>query len=104
MFFDTVSRPLAEAVDSNPYVTLLATFILVSSVYGLALAIYRLTFHPLAKFPGPKIAAATGWYEFYYDVIKRGQYVFEIEKMHQVYGKSQPFEFDTETMGSIEEC
>jgi hypothetical protein len=57
------------------------------ALYGASLAIYRLYFHPLAGFPGPKIAAATRWYEFYYDVIKRGKYVYKIEEMHRKYGK-----------------
>lgn len=54
--------------------------------YIVVLAIYRLYFHPLAKFPGPKIAALTLWYEFYYDGLKRGRYTFEIGKMHEKYG------------------
>ncbi|KAH8807218.1 cytochrome P450 [Xylogone sp. PMI_703] len=41
---------------------------------------------PLAKFPGPKLAAMTGWYETYYDCFKKGRYWVEIEKMHQKYG------------------
>lgn len=47
---------------------------------------YRTYFHPLAKVPGPKIAAATGLYEFWYDVVKRGRYVSIIEDMHVRYG------------------
>jgi hypothetical protein len=57
----------------------------------VVLAIYRLTLHPLAKFPGPKIAAATRWYEFYYDVVPSrstgGHYHHEVERMHEKYGK-----------------
>ena len=50
------------------------------------LVIYRLYFSPLAKFPGSKLAAATGWYEFYFDYRYNGKYVFEIERMHKKYG------------------
>jgi hypothetical protein len=48
--------------------------------------IYRLYFHPLAKFPGPTLAGLSHLYEGYYDVVKEGQYIFEIERMHQKYG------------------
>lgn len=47
---------------------------------------YRLYFHPLAKFPGPKLAAATRWYEAYYDVVCRGRYTFKIAELHKKYG------------------
>ncbi len=49
---------------------------------------YRLWLGPLATFPGPKLAALTGWYETYFDCIKRGRYWVEIERMHEQYGKS----------------
>ena len=57
-------------------------------LYIIGGAIHRLYFSPIAKFPGPKFAALTLWYEFYYDVIKRGRYAFEIAEMHKKYGKS----------------
>ncbi|KAF2177011.1 cytochrome P450, partial [Zopfia rhizophila CBS 207.26] len=50
------------------------------------LVVYRLCFHPLRGIPGPKLAAVTFWYEFYYDCIQRGQYVFKIEQLHKQYG------------------
>lgn len=59
---------------------------LASFIYIIALAVYRLFLSPLAKFPGPSLAIATGWYEFYYDFIKDGKYLWEIEKMHERYG------------------
>lgn len=58
----------------------------ISAVYVLGLVIHRLFFSPIAKFPGPKLAAVTSLYELYYDVIKKGKYLFEIEKMHDKYG------------------
>ncbi|KAJ5368174.1 cytochrome P450 [Penicillium cataractarum] len=47
---------------------------------------YRLFFHPLRKFPGPKLAAVSHLYEFYYDVIKGGMYVEKINRLHEEYG------------------
>lgn len=58
----------------------------ISAFYVLRLVIYRLFFSPIAKFPGSKLAAVTSWYELYYDVVKKGKYLYEIEKMHDKYG------------------
>ena len=55
-------------------------------VYVLGLYFYRVFLDPLSKFPGPKLAAASLWYEFYYDVIKKGRYTWEIARMHDKYG------------------
>lgn len=54
--------------------------------YQILKSLYRITLHPLAKFPGPKLAAVTYKYEFYYDGIKGGQYLYEIARMHDEYG------------------
>ncbi|KAI1875017.1 uncharacterized protein JN550_002446 [Neoarthrinium moseri] len=62
------------------------TLLLAQCLYSLLVVIYRLYFSPLAGFPGPRIAAATGWYEFYYQYWLNGKYIFEIEKMHKKYG------------------
>jgi hypothetical protein len=56
-------------------------------VYTLTLAAYRLYFNPLENTPGRKLATATGWYEFYFECILTGQYVFEIQGMHKEYGQ-----------------
>lgn len=60
--------------------------IVLYTVYGV---IYRLYLSPIAHFPGPKLAALTFWYEYYFDVIKRGSYVWEIQEMHKIYGSFQ---------------
>lgn len=49
--------------------------------------VYRLYFHPLSHIPGPKLTACSHLYEFYYNVIQPGKFLFEIEKMHQKYGQ-----------------
>ena len=57
-------------------------FLISYTAYG---ALYRLRFSPIARVPGPKLAALTFWYEFYFDVVKRGCYVWEIKKIHETY-------------------
>ena len=73
--------------DAYSIITFAAAGLIAYCVFGV---LYRLLFHPLAKFPGPKLAAATQWYEFYYDCIQYGQYTFKIAEMHSKYGKSCP--------------
>lgn len=54
-------------------------------MYIIALALYRLSFPPLAKFPGPKLAAASGWYEFFHDILHRGHFMWHIQDLHDQY-------------------
>ena len=56
-------------------------------LYFTVNVIYQLYFSPLSKFPGPKLAAVTLWYEIYYDVFKWGRYYVRIKEMHDKYGK-----------------
>lgn len=60
-----------------------------SVTYLVALAVYRLYFSPLAKFPGPKLAALTGWVEAYYEILhgEGGQFIFKYQEWHKKYGK-----------------
>ena len=61
-------------------------FVLVYVVYVIAVVIQRLYLHPLSAFPGPRLAAATGWFEAYYDIIDGGTFVKQYEKWHARYG------------------
>ncbi|CAA9961297.1 Benzoate 4-monooxygenase cytochrome P450 [Pyrenophora teres f. maculata] len=54
--------------------------------YCIYKAIYNLYFHPLAKFPGPRWVAASYLAEFYYDIVRGGQYFKKIIEMHEKYG------------------
>jgi hypothetical protein len=71
---------------TRPLVTTFTTFILLWILYLFGLVFYRLYLHPLARFPGPKLAACSRWYEFFYDVVLRGQFTFQIQRMHKKYG------------------
>jgi cytochrome P450 len=52
----------------------------------LYLAIKNLILSPLAGFPGPWLAAFTRWYETYFDVFCDGQFMYEIQRLHTIYG------------------
>ena len=56
--------------------------------YYIIVAIYRLTFHPLAKIPGPKLAAVSLLYQTYYST-RNGRSIFyaQIALLHKQYGK-----------------
>lgn len=59
-----------------------------TALYLASLAIYRLYFSPLAKFPGPKLAALTQWYEAYWELFSGdgGQFIWHYAKLHEKYG------------------
>ena len=82
-----------ENLNSIPFEFYGARFAVVTAcclvLYNLALVVRRLFFSPIAGFPGPKIAAATGWYEFYHDYFRNGTYLFRIKEMHDKYGSSR---------------
>ena len=55
--------------------------------YRIGKVLYNISpFHPLSRFPGPKIASASYLYEAYYDWIRVGRYGHEIKRMHDIYG------------------
>lgn len=69
-----------------PSMTLLGVLGISWLFYLIGLAIYRLYLSPIAKFPGPKLAALSRWYEIYYEVILKGQFTFHIQELHKRYG------------------
>lgn len=69
---------------SISYLYVIATLVLCC----LGTVVYRLFFHPLAGFPGPKLAAATGWYLAYFDMLvdPGAQVMFELQRLHRIHG------------------
>ncbi|KAI5918541.1 cytochrome P450 [Camillea tinctor] len=55
-------------------------------IWGIGIAVYRVTLHPLARIPGPRVATMSYWYEIYYEVVLEGQYFKRIKNMHSEYG------------------
>lgn len=54
-------------------------------LYRAVVIIYRLFLSPLAKFPGPKLAAATSWYEAFFD-IRSKNFPDVLSRLHDKYG------------------
>ena len=77
---------LISYLPASNYGKLGSILALAVAIYFLDSILHHLCLSPIAGFPGPKIAAATGWYEFYYEYFVNGTYYLEIEKMHQIYG------------------
>ena len=55
-------------------------------VYSTCLVVYRLYFSPLAHFPGPKLVAATAWYETFVDITSNKFHEILLD-MHKKHGK-----------------
>lgn len=54
--------------------------------YTIYVVVSRLFLSPLRNIPGPKLAAVTSWYEFYFDVIQQGRFVWKVKDLHLEYG------------------
>jgi hypothetical protein len=52
----------------------------------IAVVGYRGFFHPLANVPGPRVAALTYLYIFYFNVGKTSRLYAHIEKLYERYG------------------
>lgn len=54
--------------------------------YSAGLSVQRLWLSPISHIPGPRLAALTQYYEFFYDVVLGGQFTFKLLELHKVYG------------------
>jgi cytochrome P450 len=95
-FPNTMFKVLEIACEN--VLLLAAGTLTLSTLYGI---IYRLYLSPISSFPGPKLAALTMWYEFYYDIFPGyGQYAFHIRDLHAKYGpiiRINPYELHVST-------
>lgn len=66
---------------------ILLPLIQLSLLWLLYVILSRLLFHPLSWVPGPRLAAITGLYRFYYNVIRRGDLLNQLKELHRIYGQ-----------------
>ncbi|KAF7587253.1 hypothetical protein BBP40_007514 [Aspergillus hancockii] len=65
---------------------IVAVFIGIVLAHRFSIIIYRLYFHPLAKFPGPKLLGASTFPHAYYNWT-RGTWYRQVLNLHQRYGR-----------------
>lgn len=66
---------------------MLALLLLIVSTHRVYIIVYRFYFHPLANFPGPRLAAVSTLYRAYYQCYKDGKLLHKTMQLHKVYGK-----------------
>lgn len=78
--------PLASLRDTPPHFPPLSGVIAAFTFFILTKYIYRVTIHPLATFPGPKLAALTNLYGAFYDLLPNRSYCKQFPDLHDRYG------------------
>lgn len=90
LYCQTLSLPRrivpSEALVSSDAKMSLLLYITPVVAYACTVALSRLYYHALSKFPGPPLAAITSLYEFYYDAVLGGQYLKKFPELHRKHG------------------
>jgi hypothetical protein len=60
------------------------------TLWTVVKSVYNLYFHPLAKFPGPRFAAASSWWQVYIEVITEQSLSLKLWELHSIYGMYLP--------------
>lgn len=83
--FEGTLRPLWDTSSSKGWLPLVAMSCLALAwTAGLCTVIYRLWFHPLAKYPGPWYMKISPLYDFYIGL--QGRRHLHFEYLHKRYG------------------
>lgn len=56
----------------------------------LVKVLYNLYLHPLRAFPGPKLAAASLWWQVHLEVFKGESLCMKLVELHRIYGTLSP--------------
>jgi hypothetical protein len=55
-------------------------------VYGVYIVIHNAYLHPLARFPGPRLAGITTYWKAYIECILKKSFCDELRELHAIYG------------------
>jgi hypothetical protein len=89
MVVDMVAQNTPETFKGR-VLMLISVYAVWYTAYWSAQIIYRLTFHPLAKYPGPFLCRIGYFYQMYYEAILNGKMLERFPMLHEKYGKSSP--------------
>ena len=81
-----MSSPELLKFTASNISTLLTGAFAAFTLFILAKYVYRVTFHPLATFPGPRLAALTSLYGAFYDLHPDRSYCKQLPALHDKYG------------------
>ncbi|KAK4071825.1 hypothetical protein Trihar35433_3889 [Trichoderma harzianum] len=76
---------LMESISHVPVKDAAGLSLFLIFVYCLSISIYRLWFHPLARFPGPSLLSVS-YFPFMYTYSIRGKWMRTAERLHVQYG------------------
>ncbi|KAH8203979.1 hypothetical protein TruAng_001921 [Truncatella angustata] len=76
---------LGQIDTDNHIATTVSLFVILLVVHRIGISVYRLYFHPLRKFPGPRYLAATELPYLYRNHLK-GDWVRDMVGLHRKYG------------------
>ena len=62
------------------------SFILAAVLWVVCKAVYNVYFHPLAKYPGPALAAASLWWQIWVEVVNAQSLSLKLIELHSIYG------------------
>ncbi|KAL0930037.1 benzoate 4-monooxygenase cytochrome P450 [Colletotrichum truncatum] len=84
-YYDTaVTKAVSGQLQSiNVRVVLEFVFVL-SAIYWSSVWLYRITLHPLARYPGPKLWAISCLVQTFYAI--KGEFAFKVAELHATYG------------------
>lgn len=75
----TFSSPSMNALIPAAIATVIA--------YAVYVIVYNLYFHPLSRFPGPRVAAVTTYWKGYVECVANRSFCHELVGLHAKYGE-----------------
>jgi hypothetical protein len=84
----TDGKLLAASKQRDSGITILATIVTIVVALVIYRMVYNCYFHPLSRFPGPRLATITSLHLAYLDFAANGSVIQVLRNLHDKYGKA----------------